>query len=231
MADWGAMALSKLEMLAPLELFQEIPKTELDHVAAAAMVKEYGPGDVLFLEGQPCQGLWIIGEGAAKVIKTTPQGRQLVLMTQLAPSTVAEVPVFDGGPYPASLIAERPTTALLILKQDFLNLCARNPGLALRFLRVFGRRLRHLVALAERVTFGTIRQRLAADLLERAATGESPVIQLESQEELASRLGTVREVVSRNLSRFQSEGLVRVERKSIEIVNRKGLETEAATEL
>src|SRR5262249_58222630 len=146
--------------------------------------------------------------------------------------TVAEVPICDGGPYPASLIAVPQTSALLILKQDFLALCRANPELALRFLRVFGRRLRHLVGLAERITFGTIRQRLASDLLDKARVAGAASFQMdETQEELATRLGTVREVISRNLGRFQSEGLLRVERRTVEILDRAGLEQEANTEL
>jgi CRP-like cAMP-binding protein len=226
------MSRSKLEVLQSIELFSELTSGELENLARSAVAKEYAPGDVLFLEGQPCQGLWIIGEGAAKVVKTTPQGRQLVLATQTAPSTVAEVPVFDGGPYPASLIAVQPTMALLLLKQEFLHSCRSNPVLALRFLQVFGRRLRQLVGLAERVTFGTIRQRLAGDLLERAKLATGPAFQLEeTQEELATRLGTVREVISRNLGRFQSEGLLKIDRRTVEIVNQAGLENEAETEL
>jgi CRP/FNR family transcriptional regulator len=226
------MTRSTLEVLQSIELFSDVPSSELENLAKAAVGKEYAPGDVLFLEGQPCQGLWVISEGAAKIVKTTPQGRQLVLATQEAPSTVAEVPVFDGGPYPASLIAIQQTQALLILKQDFMRMCLSSPGLTLRFLKVFGRRLRLLVALAERVTFGTIRQRLALDLLERARLAGSSMFQLqETQEELASRLGTVREVVSRNMSRFQSERLLRVDRRTVEILDEAGLKNEAETEL
>ncbi|HTM50307.1 MAG TPA: Crp/Fnr family transcriptional regulator, partial [Bryobacteraceae bacterium] len=194
------MSRSKAEMIQSIDLFAGLSAEELESLAKAAVSGEYAHGDVLFLEGQPCQGLWVIGEGAAKVVKTTPQGRQLILAIQQAPSTVAEVPVFDGGPYPASLIAVQQTTALLILTQDFMRLCKSSPALTLRFLKVFGRRLRQLVGLAERVTFGTIRQRLALDLLERAKLAGSPLFPLrETQDEMASRLGTVREVVSRNL--------------------------------
>src|SRR5262245_46935286 len=89
------MGASKLQMLEAIELFSELSSGEREAVAGNAVAKDYNPGDVLFLEGQPCQGLWVIGEGAANVVKTTPQGRQLVLATQEAPSTVAEVPVFD----------------------------------------------------------------------------------------------------------------------------------------
>lgn len=226
------MSHSKLQMLEAIELFSVLSGAEREHLAGQALAKEYSAGEFLFLEGQPCQGLWIIGSGAAKVVKTTPQGRQLVLATQVAPSTVAEVPVFDGGPYPASLIAVQPTGSLLILKEDFTKLCGSNPALALRFLRVFGRRLRQLVGLAERVTFGTIRQRLALDLLEQSRLTGNAVLQLhETQEEWATRLGTVREVVSRNLSRFQAEGLLNVERRSVEILDEQGLRNEAETEM
>jgi CRP/FNR family cyclic AMP-dependent transcriptional regulator len=219
-----------VEMLRAIEIFSDMSAADLDDLRPVG--REYAPGDVLFLEGQPCQGLWIIGEGAANIVKTTPQGRQLVIATQEAPSTVAEVPVFDGGTYPASLIAVRPTTALLIPKQDFLRVCRANPALTLRFLKVFGRRLRHLVGLAERITFGTIRQRLAADLLERARIAGGSVFPLEeTQEALASRLGTVREVVSRNLGRFQSEGLIRIDRRTVELLDADGLRNEAETEL
>lgn len=226
------MARNTLEVLRSVPLFSELSPTDLEFLSRTIVVKEYAPGEVLFLEGQPCQGLWVVGEGAAKVVKTTPQGRQLVLATQEAPSTIAEVPVVDGGPYPASLIAVQHTSALLILKQDFTAMCLNNPAFTLRFLKVFGRRLRQIVSLTERITFGTIRQRLALDLLERMRLAGTNQFQIqETQEELASRLGTVREVVSRNMSRFQSEGLLKLDRRTVEILDQAGLKHEAETEL
>jgi CRP/FNR family transcriptional regulator len=214
-------------MLAGAEPFPALDAGAREAVARVALVREFGSGDVLFLEGQPCQGLWIVAEGGVNVVKTTPRGRQLILVTQLAPATVAEVPVFDGGPYPASVIAMRPTVALLVPRHDFLDLCRAQPELTLLFLKTFGRRLRQLVMLTERITFGSIRQRLARDLLDRAALGAAG----ETQEQWASRLGTVREVISRNLSRFQSEGLIRVDRGKVEIADAARLAAEADTEM
>lgn len=231
-ARLSEMVRSKFETLRALDLFSTLDDTQVEALAKSAVEREYAAGDVLFLEGEPCHGLWVIGEGAAQVVKTTPMGRQVVLATQPAPSAVAEVPVFDGGPYPASVIALQPTRALLLRKAEFLAACRANPDLALHFLQAFGLRLRHLVSLVERVTFGRIRQRLALDLLERSnLMGGDTLLVEETQEQWASRLGTAREVISRNLSRFQSEGLIRVERRSVTILNRDGLETEAATEM
>ncbi|MBM3812778.1 MAG: Crp/Fnr family transcriptional regulator [Acidimicrobiia bacterium] len=225
------MSLSKPAMLKAIDLFASLPEPEFEHLADTSVSRQYAPGETLFLEGEQCQGLWVIGEGAVRVVKTTPQGRQLVLATMAAPSSVAEVPVFDGGPYPASVFAFQPTIAILVFKQDFLAACRAHPELALRFLRVFGKRLRHLLGLAERVTFGTIRQRLAQDLLDRARLADSGAFPLEeTQEELAARLGTVREVVSRNLGRFQSEGLLRLDRRTVEILDWAGIENEAETQ-
>lgn len=225
------MAHLRLSVLQGLDLFSVLPAADLERLAQAAIEKRYEPGDVLFLEGQPCQGLWIIADGAANIVKTTPLGRQLVIATQTGVSPVGEVPVFDGGPYPASVIAVRPTLALLVLKDDLLALCRLHPALPLRFLGAFGRRLRHLVTLAERLTFGSIRQRLAAELLHLSEqAGALEFTMPETQEQLAQRLGTVREVVSRNLNRFESEGFLKVDRRLVAIHNAKALKQEAETE-
>jgi CRP/FNR family transcriptional regulator len=102
----------------------------------------------------------------------------------------------------------------------------------LKVLAVVGKLLRTLVQLIETVTFGSVRQRLARVLLEAAKTdvaGAPTEIPL-THEELASRLGTVREVVSRNLARFQAEGMVKVVKRQIVIADIDALRAEADTE-
>jgi CRP/FNR family transcriptional regulator len=87
-----------------------------------------------------------------------------------------------------------------------------------------------LVGLVERITFGSVRQRLATMLLESAnAAGGAEFTLADTHEEIANQLGTVREVVSRNLGRFQGEGLIRLQRREVAILDRAGLEVEAAT--
>ncbi|MCC6392856.1 MAG: Crp/Fnr family transcriptional regulator [Bryobacterales bacterium] len=220
------------QLFSSIDLFHGLPDEEVQALVGIAISKRYQAGEHIFFEGDACTGLWILAEGAAKVVKMTPAGRQIVLATQHAPSSVAEVPVFDGGPYPASLTAMETCTALLLRKEDFLQLCRRNPDLTLKFLAIFGARLRHLVNLVERITFGSIRQRLAQELLNFAGESDSERFLLpETHEELATRLGTVREVVSRNLSRFQAEGMLRIQRREVEILGRDALLAEANTEM
>jgi CRP-like cAMP-binding protein len=228
----GPSSLSRAKILGSIDLFAILPPRDLESIATVARERTFEPGEDLFQEGQPCRGIHIVASGAVKIVKTTPAGRQVMLAIQTAPSTVAEVPVFDGGTYPATVTAVKPTVALTILKEDFIAACRRNPDLTLKFLQVFGRRLRHLVNLVETITFGSVRQRLAQTLLDFTGPSGKQTFSLpETQEQLASRLGTVREVISRNLSRFQSEGLIRVQRREIEILDRGGLQAEAETEI
>ncbi|MBL8227286.1 MAG: Crp/Fnr family transcriptional regulator [Bryobacterales bacterium] len=219
-------------VIGSIDLFENLPEAEVQFLSSVAITKQYEPGEFLFFEGEECRGIWIVADGVAKVIKTTPSGRQIMLALQPSPATVAEVPVFDGGPYPASVCAVEQVVAILVLSRDFLAMCRRNPDVTLRFLSVFGTRLRHLVGLVERITFGSIRQRLAQELLAFAdSSGSLRFVMPETHEEVASRLGTVREVVSRNLGRFQVEGMIRMKKREVEILSRDALLSEANTEL
>ena len=151
-----------------------------------------------------------------------------MLALETAPSTVAELPLFDGGPYRASVRAAEPVVALFINKSDFQQVCRQYPDVALKVLAVVGRRLRHLVGLVESMTFGSVTQRLARLLLDTSRQAGADQFDLPlTHQEMASRLGTVREVVSRNLGRFRAEGLIRIQGHQVQIVNQAGLEQEA----
>lgn len=172
--------------------------------------------------------MFLIVQGSVKIFRTSPGGREVMLSIESAPASVAELPLFDGGPYPASVRVVEPVVSLFINKNDFQQVCRQYPEVALKVLAVVGRRLRHLVGLVEAMTFGSVTQRLARLLLDAskgagAATFDLPL----THQELASRLGTVREVVSRNLARFRAQGLIRIQDRQVEIVNRAGLEQEA----
>jgi CRP-like cAMP-binding protein len=226
------LSATKSVVLKHVPLFAALSPGELDALARRAVEKRFSPGEILFNEGDECSGLFIVAEGSVKIFKTSNAGREIMLAIESAPSSVAEVPLFDNGPYPATVAAVNQVTTYHISKQDFQQVIRQNPEVALKVLAVVGQRLRHLVRILESVTFGSVRQRLARALVEfgREAQSESFPLPV-THEELALRLGTVREVVSRNLSRFQAEGLLRVHRREIVLLDRPGLEREAETEL
>jgi CRP/FNR family transcriptional regulator len=225
------MPSAKSELLSQINLFAGLASEELEALAERTLVRRFGPGEILFREGEDCYGLYILGQGSVKIYKTSPAGREITLAVETAPSSVAEVPLFDGGPYPASVSALDEVVAYLISKQDFRQVCRQHPQVALKVLAVVGKRLRQLVGIVESVSFGSVRQRLARTLLDIVqAGGGNPVPFSLTHQELASRLGTVREVVSRNLGRFQADGLIRIQKRELLLVDGEGLEREAETE-
>lgn len=218
----------KTELISHIALFAGLGESETAALAQRAVERRFAGGEMLFWEGEACAGIFLIAEGSVKIFKTSPGGRELMLSLETAPCTVAELPLFDGGPYPASVRAVEGVVALFVNKSDFQQVCRQYPDVALKILAVVGRRLRNLVGLVESVTFGSVTQRLARLLLEASRQAGGDAFELpHTHQELASRLGTVREVVSRNLARFRAEGMVRIEGHQLQILDRAGLERES----
>ena len=246
------MSLPSREQIAgalkAVPLFADLEVRQIERLAQPALPRRAEPGELIFAEGDPCMGLYVIYSGAVKIFKESSHGREQVLTVERAGGVVAELPVFDGGPYPASCVPVEPSVLLFISKQDFRRSCREDPDLALKVLASVGKRLRHLVGIIEDLSFLTVRGRLAALLLEmvraeharhspttsRAGTGKTtePLrIPLNlTQQEIAARIGTVRELVSRNLSRFQAEGIIRLEGHTVLIQDQDRLEQEALAE-
>jgi len=218
--------------LLKVPVFSGLTESELNFLAQRAVPRQYGPGEIVFAEGGPCAGLYVVERGHIRIFKTSSSGREQVLTIDGPGSSVAEVPVFDGGNYPASGAAVDHATLIFVSKQDFQALCLAHPQVALKVLRVVGARLRRLVGIIEELSFTTVRHRLASFLIRLARQeGKQGAQGIEitlpaSHQELAARIGTVRELVSRNLSRFQAEGLLSIEGRSLLIRDLKGLEAE-----
>jgi CRP/FNR family cyclic AMP-dependent transcriptional regulator len=227
--------ISKLnpgQTLAKVPIFSGLTENELSFLAQRTVPRHYSAGEVVFSEGEPCSGLYVVESGHVRIFKSSASGREQVLSIDGPGSSVAELPVFDGGSYPASVAAIDSATLLFVSKQDFQALCLAHPQVALKVLRVVGARLRRLVGIIEELSFTTVRHRLASFLLRVAQTqGKHTAEGIEvtlpaSNQELASQIGTVRELVSRNLSRLQAEGMLRIEGRSVIIPDLKALEAE-----
>jgi CRP/FNR family transcriptional regulator len=222
-----------LRVLAATPLFAALSDAERAALAARTELRRYSAGQVLFTEGEPCSGLYVVASGRVRIFKTSPGGREQVLAIEGPPHSFAELPVFDGGDYPASAQAVADSQLLFISRGDFRALCLERPEVALKVLQMVGSRLRRLVGIIEELSFSTVRRRLIAWLLKRAeANPDRKTFTLPvSHQELAAEIGTVRELVSRNLGRLQSEGFIHVEGREITIVDRPGLEAELASRL
>lgn len=223
--------LHPAQALTKVPIFSGLTETELTFLAQRTVPRHYPAGTIVFNEGDPCSGLYVVESGHIRIFKTSAGGREQVLSIDGPGSSVAELPVFDGGNYPASVAAVDDATLLFVSKQDFQALCLAHPQVALKVLRVVGARLRKLVGIIEELSFTTVRHRLAAFLLRLAKEGKRTAAGIEvslpaSKQELAAQIGTVRELVSRNLSRFQAEGLLEFDGRSVVIRDLKALEAE-----
>ena len=204
-------------------IFADLSEKELSFLAERSVPNDFTAGQVVFSEEEPCEGLYVVESGAVKIFKTSASGREQVLAVEGPGGSVAELPVFDGGTYPASAIALNEARLLFVSKRDFQALCVEHPAVALKVLKVLGARLRQLVGIIEELSFTTVRHRLAALLLRLARRRGKPTARgVEftlpgSNQDLASHIGTVRELVSRNLSRLQAEGLIKLDGKTLVI--------------
>ena len=218
--------------LSRVGLFSGLSEVELAFLTQRAVARKFSAGEMVFGEGEPCTGMYVVESGQIRIFKSSAGGREQVLSIESVGGSVAELPVFDGGNYPASVSAIEDCTLLFISKQDFQALCLAHPRVALKVLRVVGARLRKLVGIIEELSFTTVRHRLAAFLVrlaKREGTRTADGIEIAlpaSNQELASQIGTVRELVSRNLSRFQSEKLIQMDGRRVVISSLKALEAE-----
>ncbi len=226
------MSTQRIDLVAVLQgtaLFSGLSADELRALAARTVRKRFKTGELLFSEGEPCHGLHVIATGKVRIFKTSVSGREQVLAVNQAGESVAELPVFDGGEYPASGIAIEETQIAFISQRDFHGYCLEHPEVALKVLSVVGARLRRLVGIIEELSFTTIRQRLVSALIRLAESqGTKTAAGIEFQlpathQELANQLGTVRELISRNLMRLQAEGFLEVDARRIVVKDMKGL--------
>lgn len=199
------MAAERMDLAAVLgktELLSGLSQAELRTLAARTVRKLFSAGELLFSEGEPCNGLHIIARGKVRIFKTSISGREQVLAVNIPGESVAEVPVFDGGLFLASAVATEEVEIVCISRRDFLAYCMDHPEVALKVLEIVGARLRRLVGIIEELSFTTVRQRLISALLkfaqgEGVTTSSGVEFRLPaSHQELTNQFGTVRELVS-----------------------------------
>ncbi len=221
-----------LAVLKRVPIFSSLSEAEFAFLTSHLVQRKYSPGEIVFGEGDPCAGLYVVQTGNIRIFKSSVGGREQVLSIDAPGSSIAEVPVFDGGSYPASAQAITESMLIYFSRQDFHALCAQHPEVALKVLRVVGGRLRRLVNIIEELSFTTVRHRLIAVLVrlakaDGARDGDAITLTLPmNNSELAAQIGTVRELVSRNLSRLQAEGLIEADNRSLKIPSLKRLQAE-----
>ncbi len=226
--------LNPVETLRRVTFLAVLPARDLESLASHCHLCELAKDELLFAEGDPCDGLFVVRSGAIKIFKMAESGREQVLGIDRAGSTVGELPVLDGGNHPASAAAAEDSTLLFLPKREFLDLCRRNSEVAFAVIRTLAWRFRYLTTLVEELSLKEVSHRLAGFLRDRALRDavhtrsgiEFPL--QETNQEIAAEIGTVRDLVSRNLRRFVDRGILRLQRRRVIVLDMAELEAQAA---
>ena len=213
-------------LLDGLPLLRDLNPAARREVVERSVLLRKGVGEVLWRAGEPARGLVILLTGRVRVVRVERRGRRSVIHREGPGATLGEVPLLDGGGYPATAEVEEPATALLLTPAGVDAALAADPAFARVLLGSLARRVRHLVERVEALTVLDVRSRLARHLLLRADGADGGAFSLGiSQAALAEELGTVREVVVRNLAALAQRGaVVREGRGRYRIANRSVLE-------
>jgi len=223
------MATDKVTALGKTALFGELEEDELRVLADRASEKRLARGEILFMAGEEARGLYVIVEGAVRAFRESLDGREQVIHVERAGATFAEVPMFDDGVYPSTVAAEEDSIILFIDKRDVRKLCLMHPKIALAALKLLATRLRRCAELVEALSLHEVDHRLARLLLDEVRArgrreGASIVLELAlTNQQIAARIGTVREVVSRALSRLQQNELIVVSGRVVTILDEEAL--------
>ncbi len=214
--------VSKVELLKSTPYFSGLSSTELEAISKLVFERRYDRGEMLILEGEAAEALYLVASGAVKVFKTSAEGKEQILTIIRPGETFNEVPVFDGGLNPASAQAMLPVLLYGIRKKDLEVILRNHPQVASNVTKVMANRLRHLVSLVEDLSFRHVIGRVAKILLGYAGDGAAPGLRL-TQRDMAAMAGTAREVVNRSLKTMEEDGVIRVDRHRIIITNRDAL--------
>ncbi len=215
----------RIELLRSLPYFRSLDAETLASIAALTSRRSYEPNEVIFLEGEPCAGLFIVHTGHVKIYKASPEGREQILHICGPHESFNDVAVFDGGPNPASAQTLDAVEVCVIERSAMLDLFNRHPKIAQAVVAVLAARARMLVNMIEDLSLRSVTARLAKLLLTLASQRDAVPL---THQQMAARLGTVREMVSRALRELEAEGLVHRQGRQIVITDRAALERRAA---
>lgn len=224
------MTLDKMAALKRTKLFAELDDSTLRMLADRAVVRAFEKDEVLFLAGEDATGMYVIVKGSVRAFRVSLDGREQVIHVERAGATIAELPVFDGGAYPSNAAAEELTTTLFIAKRDMRTLCLAHPEISFAALKVLAARLRRCAELVEALSLREVGQRLARFLVNEARqsgarTDHGLVLTLtQTNQQIAARIGSVREVISRAFTRLQHERLIIIEGREVIIPDEAALE-------
>ncbi|UCE17142.1 MAG: Crp/Fnr family transcriptional regulator [Gemmatimonadota bacterium] len=213
------------DILKKSPLFSELNAGDLDAVAGISAKKRYAKGEAIFNEGEPADRLFILNSGRIEVFKLSTEGKRQILRIVLPGEVFAEAAMFSGETYPAYADAATDTELLCIAQKEFLYLLEKKPELSLRMLGALSKLLRGFTGMIEDLCLRDVPSRLAKFLLDRSVKEDRDFFHLDMKMgDLAQKICTVSETLSRTLRKMRVKGVIDVRGKTITILDKETLQ-------
>ena len=215
------------EALKVNSYFAGLPDDVIAELANCAIQRHFEGGQVVYLEGDPAESIFILEAGWVKAIRMNREGREQALAFMRPGEIFGDVSIFLEEHYPATVTALESVDVWVLPAQDFLALIKLHPELALAVIRRLGEQVMYFIGLVEDLSLRSVEVRLAHTLLRHAEVRDGQLIvprrPWTTFDEMSVRLGTVRDVLSRALKTLEAEGLLRVEKQAIVLLDAEGL--------
>lgn len=207
------------------QLFGGLPAEDLAVIASFSTPLRLAKGQLLFREGEPSRGCYLVQGGAVSVHRVNAAGREQVIHIFRAGESFAEASLASATGYPADARAVEASTVLLIPKDPILALIGRRPDVALRMLGSMSQHLRVLVGALDDLTLKDVETRLLNWLLRHSGNARAEIRLRGTKRVLAAEIGTSSETLSRTFARLRSAGLLEVDGATLRLPDRAALET------
>jgi len=211
-----------------VSFFRGLSAEAIEAVADRMVHRSVPAGNILFRKGERARGVYLLVKGRVEIYRSTADGREQVLHSETPVQSVAELPVFDGGDYPASGRTAEDSELFFLSLDDFQRLYRGHPEIAHAVISNLGMRLRKLVGVLETISLRSVPGRVAKTLLEQAE--RSGVLRDggrfhlgRTQSELAHELATSRESVARAMGDLRKKGIVTTSGREVTILSIRGL--------
>lgn len=213
--------------LSQMHHFSTLPAEAQNAIIDVAIPRQYKAGQVIYLEGEPAEYVYILEKGWVKATRMTHEGREQGLLFLRSVEIFGDIAVFSDTSYPGTVTALEDVEAWLIPSQILMLLVKQYPALALAIIQRLSERVLHYIGLVEDLSLRSVEARLASTLLRNAKLQNEQLVvsrrEWTTLDEMAIRLGTVRDVLSRAMKVLEAENLIIVNKQSIRLLDPQGL--------
>ncbi|HEY3374898.1 MAG TPA: Crp/Fnr family transcriptional regulator [Candidatus Aquicultor sp.] len=222
--------MDKIEALRTCQLFKGLPENNLEELSGIAVFLRFKKGDLIFCDGDVGQGFYVVVHGRVKLYKLGMDGREQILHFVSDGDPFGEVTLFSDVSYPAFAHASTELEALCFNRDDFKALVGKDPQLSLNMIAIMSRHLRRFATLVEELSLKDVPARVARYLLDLAVKNGRSIdstVEFEldsSKTELAQKLGTISETISRTLGKLKSTGVIDIAGRRIVVLDMDSLE-------